>query len=228
MAFDPARVDDWIFDLDNTLYDPALRLFDRIDRRMEAFVAATLGCDVAEGRRVQKAYFHAHGTTLAGLMRHHAVDPAVFLADVHAIDLAGLDPVPALGATLALLPGRKLIFTNADAAHARRVLDALALGESFAAVHDIVACDYRPKPDAAAYASLCETLRIDPARAVFVEDMARNLAPAKAIGMQTVWIDNGSEAGDAAYDPAFVDVRVDALLPWLQGVATQLGGKETA
>jgi putative hydrolase of the HAD superfamily len=30
---------------------------------------------------------------------------------------------------------------------------------------------------------------------MFVEDMARNLTPAKAIGMTTVWIDNGSEQG---------------------------------
>ena len=34
-----------------------------------------------------------------------------------------------------------------------------------------------------------------PARALFADDMARNLAPAKAIGMTTLWVDNGSEQG---------------------------------
>ena len=35
-----------------------------------------------------------------------------------------------------------------------------------------------------------------------VEDMVRNLAPAKALGMTTVWVDNGSERGNHGYDEA--------------------------
>ena len=80
-----AHIDDWIFDLDNTLYPASTRLFDLIDDRMGAYVGRLLGCDRLEARRVQKNYFRDHGTTLAGLMKHHEVDPHHFLDDVHAI-----------------------------------------------------------------------------------------------------------------------------------------------
>lgn len=212
------HVDCWIFDLDNTLYHPRFRLFDQIDRRMEQFVARVTGCAPGEARGIQKAYFHDYGTTLAGLMRHHDVVPEDFLAFVHDIVLDDLTPDAALTGALDALPGRRIIFTNADAPHARRVLDRLGIADRFDAIHDIVACDHIPKPASEAYRHLCEAHGIDPRRAAMIEDMARNLAPAHAIGMTTVWIDNGSEAGQRDYDPGFVDIRVDDLVPWLQGV----------
>ena len=48
----------------------------------------------------------------------------------------------------------------------------------------------------------CEQFGIDPQRALLVEDMVRNLAPAKQLGMTTVWVDNGSERGSHGYDEA--------------------------
>lgn len=219
------HIDCWIFDLDNSLYHPRHRLFDQVDRRMETFVARVIGCAPEEARGIQKGYFHAYGTTLAGLMRHHDVVPEDFLAFVHDIVLDDLVPDADLSAALAALPGRRLVFTNADAPHARRVLDRLGIAERFDAIHDIVACNYIPKPASEAYRHLCEAHRIDPLRAAMVEDMARNLAPAHAIGMTTVWIDNGSEAGHREYDPSFVDIRVDDIVVWLQGVGAQLASK---
>ncbi|NCP11540.1 MAG: pyrimidine 5'-nucleotidase [Sphingomonadales bacterium] len=213
-----SHVDCWIFDLDNTLYHPRHRLFDQIDRRMEAFVVRATGCEADQARGIQKGYFHEYGTTLSGLMRHHDIDPADYLAFVHDIVLDCIAPDPGLAAALAALPGRRIVFTNADAPHARRVLDRIGIGAQFEAIHDIVATGYVPKPADGAYRSLCDSLAIDPARAVLVEDMARNLAPAHALGMTTVWIDNGSEAGDRGHDPAFVDIHVDDLLAWLQGI----------
>ena len=98
MAIDPAfaHVSTWIFDLDNTLYPASCGLFDLIDERMGAYIQRLLDCDPVEARRVQKAHFHEHGTTLAGLMKHHGVDPHEFLADVHdiALDRIQLDPNP--------------------------------------------------------------------------------------------------------------------------------------
>ena len=210
-----AHVDTWVFDLDNTLYPAACDLFGLIDRRMTSYVAAVTGLDEAEARRLQKRYFHDHGTTLSGMMANHGVDPHHFLADVHAIEMDALAEDRRLAAAIAALPGRKLVFTNGDAAYARRVLGRLGLGEAFEAVHDIHACAYVPKPDPASYASLCRDLRVDPARALFAEDMARNLKPAKALGMTTLWIDNGSEQAAEVVDPPWVDYRTPDLGEWL-------------
>ena len=67
----------------------------------------------------------------------------------------------------------------------------------------------------------CAAHAIDPTRAVFVEDMARNLIPAKVIGMTTVWIDNGSEQGpDERRD--HIDLIIPDVASWLAGVVAEL------
>src|SRR3546814_11608061 len=69
------RISDWSSDVCSS------------DLRMGAFIMRLLNVDAAHARRVQKQYFHAHGTTMAGLMRHHGVHPEDFLLDVHNIAL---------------------------------------------------------------------------------------------------------------------------------------------
>ena len=215
------HVDSWIFDLDNSLYPASADLFALIDLRMGAFIQQLLGCDHEEARRVQKGYFHEHGTTLAGLMAAHGTDPHEFLAFVHDIDLARLAADPKLVAALDRLPGRKFVFTNGDEAYARRVLDRLGLANAFDGLHDIHAMGYVPKPDPRAYSDMCERHRIAPARALFADDMARNLEPAKALGMVTVWIDNGSEQANRAADPAFIDHHITDIGEWLTAITAE-------
>lgn len=217
-----SHVDCWIFDLDNTLYPAKADLFALIDVKMGEFIQGLLGCDPAEARAVQKRYFLEHGTTLSGLMRHHGIAPGEFLDYVHDISMDRLEVDPALNAAIAALPGRRLIFTNGDAAYAGRVLEKLGLSDAFERIHDIHACQYVPKPDPSGYAALCSAYAVDPARAVFFEDMARNLRPAKAIGMTTVWVDNGSESGAHEHHPDFIDFETDHLTPFLADI---LGGR---
>lgn len=212
-----SHVRNWIFDLDNTLYPASADLFAHIDRRMTAFIADLLSVDLVEAHRIQKAYFIGHGTTLAGLMAEHQVDPHAFLAYVHDIEMDVLQADAPLVAALARLPGRKLVFTNGDRPYALKVLERLGLGGSFEAVHDIHAMDLRPKPHPDAYAGLCAAFALDPAESLFVEDMARNLKPAKAIGMTTVWVDNGSEQAPDA-DRSYIDFHIHALAPWLEQI----------
>lgn len=215
MRADLAHIDCWIFDLDNTLYPAKADLFGLIDIKMGEYIQTLLGCDPVEARRVQKAYFLEHGTTLAGLMRDHGTDPHDFLDYVHDISLDRIVADHALIDHIAALPGRRLIFTNGDAAYARRVLVRLGLADAFELIHDIHACAYVPKPDPSGYAGLCAAHAIDPARAIFFEDMARNLRPAKALGMTTVWVNNGSEAGNVDAHADFIDYETDDLTPFL-------------
>ena len=210
-----ARIDAWIFDLDNSLYPASCNLFELIDLKMGEYIQRLLGVDAVEARRVQKGFFHAHGTTLAGLMANHGVDPHDFLDFVHDIDLARLSADPALVAALDRLPGRKFVFTNANEQYARRVLERLGLANAFDGMHDIHAMAYVPKPDPSGYAAICELHGIEPARALFADDMARNLKPAKALGMTTLWVDNGSEQGPEADALDHVDHRTDDIAAWL-------------
>ena len=213
-----SHIRDWIFDLDNCLYPANTRLFDLIDRRMTAYIERLLDVDTAEARRVQKMHFHGSGTTLAGLMKHHDVDPRHFMTDVHDIPLDRVARDDRLVTALTRLPGRKFIHTNGDADYAWKVLERLGVAAEIDHLHDIFAADLTPKPEAHGYRKLLDQFEIEPTRALMAEDMVRNLAPAKALGMTTVWVDNGSERGSHGYEETIVDHRITDVGEWLESI----------
>ena len=51
-----------------------------------------------------------------------------------------------------------------------------------------------------------------------VDDMARNLKPAKLLGMTTVWVDNGSERGNDGVEDSFIDHRITDVGDWLETI----------
>jgi putative hydrolase of the HAD superfamily len=201
----------WIFDLDNTLYHPRLAIFDKIDAKMGEFIANLLNMDLPQARIVQKDYFRNHGTTLAGLMRFHNVEPHHFLDFVHDVDLSTIKPQPELAAQIATLPGEKYIFTNADAPYAQKVLAKLGLDGLFTDVHDIHATGYQPKPEASAYTSMLDSFGIAPEESAFFEDMARNLKPANQMGIATIWINNGAELGAHDHHDDHIDLTANSI-----------------
>ena len=213
-----SHIRDWIFDLDNCLYPANTRLFELIDQRMTAYIERLLDVDTAEARRLQKMHFHGSGTTLAGLMKHHDVDPRHFMTDVHDIPLDRVARDDRLVTALTRLPGRKFIHTNGDADYAWKVLDRLGVAAEIDHLHDIFAADLTPKPEAHGYRKLLDQFEIEPTRALMVEDMVRNLAPAKALGMTTVWVDNGSERGNHGFNEGIVDIRIDSVTDWLEQI----------
>jgi putative hydrolase of the HAD superfamily len=214
-------IDTWVFDLDNTLYPASCNLFDQIHRRMGEFIAALLQVDLAEAKLLQKQYFREHGTTLRGLMTVHGIDPRAFLDHVHEIDLSPVPPDVALQAALASLPGRKLVFTNGSVRHAENVLGHLGIEGHFSGILDVEGCNLVPKPDPAGYAELVRRFGIVPARAAMVEDMAKNLVPAAALGMTTVWLRGTIDWAVEGAEGDHVHHVVDALAPWLAEVAAQ-------
>jgi putative hydrolase of the HAD superfamily len=209
------EVADWVFDLDNTLYPARCRLFDQVDRRIGLFIQDRLGLDAVAARLLQKQYFRQHGTTLCGLMTHHAVEPELFLEFVHDIDLAPVEPSPALDAALARLSGRKFIFTNGSNAHAARVMDRLGVARHFDGVFDIADAGYVPKPALATYERLIGRHAIEPARAVMIEDLPRNLRPAAALGMTTVLVLTGEEWAETDKTGDHIHHVTDDLVGWL-------------
>ena len=66
----------------------------------------------SEADRLRVHYWQTHGTTLAGLMREHDVDPAPYLDNVHDISMDSLTPDPALAAHIRSLPRPRIVYTN--------------------------------------------------------------------------------------------------------------------
>ena len=199
-------IDAWVFDLDNTLYPAQHNLFAQVDKRMTAFIQDALSVSREEAYRLQKDYLRDYGTTLAGLMNRHNMTPDAFLDFVHDIDVSVLPPDPALRDMIDALPGRKFIFTNGTQDHAIRVATRLGISDLFQDVFDIVCANYVPKPNAQIYPDMLAQFGIEAERSAFFEDMARNLPPARALGMTTVLLrepdtpDYGGPVGDEHID----------------------------
>ncbi len=204
------HVTTWVFDLDNTLYPPQMRLFDQIERKMTEWVMNRLAVTRDHADHLRAHYWALYGTTLAGLMHEHGIKPGDYLAEVHDIDFSPLLPDPALAAALAALPGRRIVFTNADAVYARKVLDRRGLTGLFDAVYGVEHAGFHPKPRREAFESVFGQDGLDPARAAMFEDDPRNLAVPHAMGLRTVHV-----APDPAPAP-HIDHHTDDLAAFLR------------
>ncbi|MEO1042237.1 MAG: pyrimidine 5'-nucleotidase [Pseudomonadota bacterium] len=188
LAQDFAHIRDWVFDLDNTLYPARCNLFQEIDFRMTSYVSELLGLEHDDARRVQKDLYALHGTTLAGLMREHDVDPHAFMDFVHEIDLSPLDPDPGLRAAIAALPGRKFVHTNGSCRHAANVLGKMGLGDVIDDVFDVEMSGWVPKPRAENYDASGAHFGINESAAAMFEDMSVNLEEPHRRGMTTILV----------------------------------------
>ena len=185
---DFGHVHTWVFDLDNTLYPPEARLFDQIEVRMTQYVMDALGVDRDEANRLRVQYWRTHGTTLAGLMREHDVDPRPYLTEVHDISFDVLERDADLAAGIRALPGRKIVYTNGSAPYAEQVVAARGLDGLFDAIYGVEHAGFLPKPERAAFDRVFAQDGVDTSRAAMFEDDVRNLAAPHEMGMRTVLV----------------------------------------
>lgn len=187
MAADLGRIETWVFDLDNTLYPASLNLFDQVNARMRAYVMEALALDAVAADALRRRYWAEHGTTLAGLMLHHRIDPEPFLDAVHDIDLGAVLPDTRLAAAIARLPGRKIVYTNGSRRHAERVSAALGLRPLFDALYGVEDAGFEPKPRRVAFERVFAADGLAPMASAMVEDDQRNLEAPAAMGLATIW-----------------------------------------
>ncbi|MFM8322380.1 MAG: pyrimidine 5'-nucleotidase [Chloroflexota bacterium] len=178
------------FDLDDTLYSSACGLWGAIRDRMGRYMVDVLGMPEADVPEIRRDYFQRYGTTLRGLQIHHRVDTDDYLAYVHDLPLPEyIAPDPAVRSLVAGLPQPRFIFTNADAAHAGRVLARLELTDLFPRIIDIRALEWACKPEPLAYR---RALQIaggpPPEECLMIDDSPANLAPARQLGLTTVLV----------------------------------------
>ena len=205
-----SHVSQWVFDLDNTLYPPQARLFDQIEVKMTQFVMDALHVNRPEADRLRRHYWQLYGTTLAGLMRQHQIDPGPYLTDVHEISLDHLEHDVDLARHIADLPGRRIVYTNGTAPYAERVLEARGLGGLFDAVYGVEHAGFRPKPERAAFEEVFSKDGIMPEKAAMFEDEPRNLAAPHAMGMRTVHV------AEAPVDADHIHHHTDDLTSFLK------------
>jgi putative hydrolase of the HAD superfamily len=207
-----------LFDLDDTLYPPQVGIMNEIRVLILRYIETRLNLSSEEADDLRHRYLQAYGTTMRGLQLNHQIDPNDYLEFVHDIPLHEyLSPNPLLDAVLASIPQGKVIFTNASCEHAENVLSLLDIRRHFVRIVDIRDMDYESKPQPTAYRRVCQMLDALPEECVLVEDNPRNLRPAKALGMTTVLVQDGTAdtLGQADYVISRVEEigKVLALLP---------------
>ena len=206
----------WLFDLDNTLYSGATKVFDQVDKRMSEFISTKLNISKEEARKIQKNYFIEYNTTLNGMIKNHKIDANEFLEFVHDIDLSFLKKDKQLDEEIEKIKGKKIIFTNGSRAHAQNVTKRLGIERHFDDIFDIVSADFIPKPSLKTYQKLIEKYKIEPQYSIFIEDIARNLKPAYELGMKTVWIENNEPWAAEFSDSEFIDYKTNKLSKFLK------------
>ncbi|MCZ2127815.1 MAG: pyrimidine 5'-nucleotidase [Anaerolineales bacterium] len=176
------------FDLDDTLYPTNVGLWNAIKERMNRYLLERMGFPEKQIPEIRERYFLQYGTTLRGLQANHQVDVQDYLAFVHDLPLQEyIAPNPTLRSIIASLPTRNLIFTNADAAHAERVLAILGLRDLFEAIVDVNAVAPYCKPMPESFRAALEIAgEDDPSKCVMIDDIHRTTRAAKEIGMFSI------------------------------------------
>jgi putative hydrolase of the HAD superfamily len=193
------------FDLDDTLYPSSTGLWKAIKERMNIYMQDCMGIPENQVPVLREQYFKMYGTTLRGLQERHNVDVEDFLAFVHDLPLKDyLTPNPTQREIIASLPSRKLIFTNADVHHARRVLTALQLDDLFESIVDVnaVAPYCKPMPESFAIAQELAN-EPDPRKCVMIDDLSRTTRAALEVGMASILY--GTDAPTAEASGVFTD-----------------------
>ena len=185
-------------DLDDTLYPPSTGIWPAIGGRIDLYMIERLHLPVEQVPELRRQLFRQYGTTLRGLVVTMNIDQVDYLDYVHDVPVERmLQPDYRLREILSGLPQRKVIFTNADRKHARRVLGALKVVDCVDQIIDILDITPFCKPQSGAFeCALRMAGEEDPARCVLVDDGLPNLAAARQFGFRTVRVGSSEPSTD--------------------------------
>lgn len=213
--------ENWIFDLDNTVYDINAGVFEKISSRITDFIITALSVTREEANIVRSNMYKKYGLTLTGLMREYGIAPDEYLDYIHDVTHPELKYDEQLKLNLKNLTGRKFIYTNASKNHSKNILSVMGIEAEFEKILDIKATQYLPKPDPKSYNIMLKAFGISGdqiGNSIFIEDTAKNLRPAKSLGIKTVWIENEFNLKDYRENSEFIDYKYSDLKSFLNDI----------
>jgi len=207
-----------IFDCDGVLYKDLDSVFGQVSKKMGEYISKKLNVDLKKAKELQRNYFHKYNTSLNGLMIHHKIDPHEFLEYVHNINLDFLKKDTVLRKELLKLKAKKFVYTNGSRNHVNNITKHLGIDDLFNEVFDILDAKFLPKPEIKSFKILIKKFNINPEETVFIEDIAKNLEPAKQLGMRTVWLTNNEYWAKKDSDKDFIDLKIKNLSSFLKEI----------
>ena len=211
----------WIFDLDNTIYDIKAGVFEKISSRITEYIIRSLSVTREEANLVRSNMYKKYGLTLTGLMREYGIAPDEYLDYIHDVTHPELKYDEQLKLNLNNLIGKKFIYTNASQNHSKNILSVMGIEAEFEKILDIKATKYLPKPDPGSYKIMLKAFGINTEQtgnSIFIEDTAKNLKPAKLLGLKTVWIENDFNLNDYREHSEFIDYKYSDIKSFLNDI----------
>ncbi|KAI4349827.1 hypothetical protein L6164_010377 [Bauhinia variegata] len=210
-----AKYECLLFDMDDTLYPLSSGLNLACRKNIQDYMLERLHIEESEVPKMCLDLYQEYGTTMAGLKAlGYEFDDDKFHAYAHGrLPYDQLKPDPVLRNLLLSMPQRKIIFTNADQAHAIRVLNRLSLEDCFEGIicfetlnppkqADLTGsindsdstengcfCHKSPilcKPSVEAMKAAIRIANVDTRKTIFFDDSVRNIASGKSAGLHTV------------------------------------------
>ncbi|MCE1253530.1 MAG: pyrimidine 5'-nucleotidase [Anaerolineae bacterium] len=215
--------DTLLLDLDDTVYPAESGLWGAIGLRINQFMVEEVHLDPQGISELRERLFSQYGTTMRGLIAEYGINSRDYLAYVHDVPLQQfIQPDQLLRTALSGLQQRLVVFTNADRAHAHRVLKVVGIDDLIDQIVDVVDVDPYCKPQIPAFKIALSLAGVtDPARVAFFDDNVSNLKVARSLGLYTVRV--GREVENPEYHAcisSLSDLR-KALFP-----ATEQAGHE--
>jgi putative hydrolase of the HAD superfamily len=211
-------IQNWVFDLDNTLYPASFGIIEQAREKVVVYMSDFLNITKEESIDLYRELHKDYGSIMRGLMIKHNLQPKDLFETMRNLDFSRVVPNVHLSQALSKLPGRKLIFTNAPQAHAEEMLSKLGIIEHFDDIYDICTANYIPKPLVETYDNFLQTYNIDPRSSIMFEDVSMNLKPASDLGMTTVLVRNNPESFLPDCKKDYIDHIADDIAEWLHNV----------
>lgn len=221
---DLKNIQNWVFDLDDTLYPSSEEIFGQMSDRIRDFIVQSLQVSPEKATEIQKEYYKKYGATVRGLMLEYQIRPEDFTDYVHELDLSSLEENKQLEKYISKLPGNKYVFTNGAYHHAERVLDRVGIKDKFEGIFSIREAGYIPKPAKETYFKMMETFAITPETSIMFDDSQVNLRTAHELGLKTVWISanvRDNKYNKVSDNPAFCDYQTGDLVSFLSTLMTE-------
>ena len=209
----------WLFDYDLTLYGAEERcVLNSLDHRISLFVQKTVGGDFESAHKIRTDYLERFGTTLAGLMAMHQVNPDDFFDFIHEPEyLIYPKKAPEKLALLQSLKGPRFVFTNGRHDWSEAGMAHMGIDSAIDGVFDLKLLGWEGKPHESAYDKMEKWLAQKlPAMGfempenkreiVLLDDGLRNLEPAHRRGWTTIFVNPASESA------RYVDYHIPHLM----------------
>jgi len=183
------------FDLDNTIYPRKTGLWAAISERINLYITDILHIHKDEVPAIRQYCRRNYGTSLQGLKSLYQIDEAEFLSFVHDVNLSNvLSDDGKLLKLMNSIPQNKIIFTNADAAHANRVLNFFGIKSNFDLVIDVLSLQPYVKPHPKAFEKALSISGLaSPDGCIFIDDMIENVEQGQKMGFLSILVGESDE-----------------------------------